>query len=191
VSFGEGADTRNGVLFPESVGGRWLRLERPNLVTVEGGVTSGDQIILAESDDLVRWKPVGPVMGGRPHLWDELIGSGPPPVKTRDGWLHLYHGVARHFGAGVYQAGVVLLDLDDPTRVVARSRDNILEPRELYELLGQVPNVVFPTGLVVDDVDEEGHARPESPVRVYYGAADTCIGLAIGTIDELLTACRD
>ena len=191
VGFGSGADTRNGVLFPEKIGGRFVRLERPNLVAVEGGVTSGGEIILAQSDDLAAWEPVGPVMSGRLHYWDELIGSGPPPVKTRDGWLHVYHGIARHFGAGIYQAGVVLLDLDDPRRVIARGRNNILEPRELYETVGQVPNVVFPSGLIVDDIDSDGYADPGSTVRVYYGAADTCVGLALTTIDELLAACRD
>ncbi|MCK4872353.1 MAG: glycoside hydrolase family 130 protein [Phycisphaerales bacterium] len=190
VSFGSDIDTRNGVLFPEKIGGRFVRLERPNLVAVDGGVSSGSEIILAESDDLVTWNPVGSVMNGRPHYWDELIGSGPPPVKTRDGWLHIYHGIARHFGAGIYQAGAVLLDLQNPCRVVARSRCNILEPRELYEMVGQVPNVVFPGGMIVDDIDSEGFAAPGSTVRVYYGAADTCVGLALTTIDELLAACH-
>src|SRR5262249_11627410 len=147
VSFGT-ADARNGVLFPEKVGGRYLLLERPNRTRLEGGVTSGDEIVLRSSDDLVRWERVGPVMRGRLHYWDELIGSGPPPVKTRRGWLHVYHGVATHFAASnIYQAGVCLLDLQDPSRIVARGRNNILEPRETYELTGQVPNVVFPTGL--------------------------------------------
>jgi beta-1,4-mannooligosaccharide/beta-1,4-mannosyl-N-acetylglucosamine phosphorylase len=130
-------------------------------------------------------------MSGRPRYWDELIGSGPPPVKTQAGWLHIYHGVARHFGAGIYQAGVVLLDLENPARVIARSRNNFLEPRELYEVVGQVPNVVFPTGMIVDDVDGQGYAAPTATVRVYYGAADTCVGLALTTVDELLAACHD
>ena len=91
---------------------------------------SGDAIWLTESDDLVEWRPVGEVMSGRPHYWDELIGSGPPPVKTEAGWLHLYHGVATHFASSnIYQAGAVLLDLEDPSRVIARTWDNILEPR--------------------------------------------------------------
>jgi len=65
--------------------------------------------------DLRTWREVGPVMHGRLRRWDELIGSGPPPVKTSEGWLHVYHGVATHFSAAnVYQAGVALLDLDDP-----------------------------------------------------------------------------
>ena len=117
-------------------------------------------------------------MEGRPRRWDELIGSGPPPVKTREGWLHLYHGVATHFGAAnVYQAGVALHDLDEPWRVLHRGAFNILEPREPWELTGQVPNVVFPSGMIVERVDGNGFAIDDSPVRVYYGAADTVVGV--------------
>ena len=191
VSADTEGDRRNGVLFPERVGGRYLRLERPNLVTPPGGATSGDEILLAESEDLVTWNVVGPVMAGRPHYWDELIGSGPPPVKTHAGWLHVYHGVALHLGTGIYQAGAVLLDLQDPSRVLARTRQNLLEPRREYELVGQVPNVVFPTGLVVEEVDGQGFALPHSRVRIYYGAADTVVGLAVSTVTELLDRCHE
>jgi beta-1,4-mannooligosaccharide/beta-1,4-mannosyl-N-acetylglucosamine phosphorylase len=185
-------DVRNGVLFPEKIGGLYLRLERPNKARPEGGPTTGSEIWLAGSDDLLSWRRLGPVMGGRFHYWDEYIGSGPPPVKTRRGWLHIYHGVATHFGsANIYQAGVVLLDLADPTKVLGRSRGNILEPREPYELCGQVPNVVFPSGMIVDESDAEGFALPGSPVKVYYGAADTCVGLAVTTVGELLDACDE
>jgi beta-1,4-mannooligosaccharide/beta-1,4-mannosyl-N-acetylglucosamine phosphorylase len=184
-----GDDVRNGVLFPEKVGGAYLRLERPNRARPEGGPATGSEIWLSESRDLLQWKARGPVMRGRFHYWDEYIGSGPPPVKTRRGWLHIYHGVATHFGsANIYQAGAVLLDLDDPSKVLGRSRGNILEPREPYELTGQVPNVVFPSGMIVEDFDEDGYARPSSPVKVYYGAADTAVGLAVTTVDELLAS---
>jgi beta-1,4-mannooligosaccharide/beta-1,4-mannosyl-N-acetylglucosamine phosphorylase len=191
VSFSTEQDTRNGVLFSERFGKRFLRLERPNRVRLEGGVTTGSEIILAESVDQQTWKPVCPIMSGRLHYWDELIGSGPPPIKTRAGWLHIYHGIATHFAAAnIYQVGVVLLDLDDPSRVLARSRNNILEPRELYELVGQVPNVVFPSGAIVEDCDEEGFAGGDSLVRIYYGAADTVVGLATSTVSELIAACE-
>ena len=185
-------DVRNGVLFPEKVGGLYVRLERPNKARLEGGPTTGSEIWLAGSDDLLTWRRLGPVMGGRFHYWDEYIGSGPPPVKTRRGWLHIYHGVASHFGsANIDQAGVALLDLRDPAKVLGRSRGNILEPRETYELCGQVPNVVFPSGMVVEELDAEGFALPSSPVKVYYGAADTAVGLAVTTVAELLDACVD
>jgi beta-1,4-mannooligosaccharide/beta-1,4-mannosyl-N-acetylglucosamine phosphorylase len=185
-------DTRNGVLFPEKIGGLYLRMDRPNTTRLEGGPTSGNTIWLSASEDLLRWKPVAPLVGGRFHYWDELIGSGPPPVKTREGWLHIYHGVATHFGsANIYQAGVMLLDLQDPSKVIGRCRGNILEPREPYELSGQVPNVVFPSGMIVEKTDKEGYALPNSPVKVYYGAADTAVGLATTTIRQLLTAAKE
>ncbi|HVP13641.1 MAG TPA: glycoside hydrolase family 130 protein [Phycisphaerae bacterium] len=192
VGFGGDEDARNGVLFPERHDGRYLRLERPNRTRLDSGVTTGTEIMLSESDDLVYWRPVGPVMAGRFHYWDELIGSGPPPVKTRAGWLHIYHGVATHFAAAnIYQAGVVLLDLDEPHHVLARCRENILEPRELCELVGQVPNVVFPSGMIVEDFDAEGFAEPDGLVRVYYGAADTVVCLATTTVADLITAARE
>lgn len=143
--------------------------------------------MLSESMDLLHWKPAQSIISGRFHYWDELIGAGPPPIKTRAGWLQIYHGVATHFGsANIYQAGVMLLDLQNPGHVIGRGRYNILEPRELYELTGQVPNVVFPSGAIVENVDSDGFAKPNSRVLVYYGAADTCVGLATATIDELI-----
>jgi beta-1,4-mannooligosaccharide/beta-1,4-mannosyl-N-acetylglucosamine phosphorylase len=101
----------------------------------------------------------------------------------------VYHGIATHFGSvNIYQAGVALLDLEDPLRVVGRSRDNVLEPRKMYELVGQVPNVVFPSGMIVDEVDDEGFATDESKLRLYYGAADSTVCLATGTVGGLLSA---
>jgi predicted GH43/DUF377 family glycosyl hydrolase len=180
-------DIRNGVLFPEKVNGNYLRMDRPNRSRHDNGTSSGSTIWLSKSDDLLNWEPVAPLIDGRFHYWDEFIGSGPPPVKTRQGWLHIYHGVAGHFGSSnIYQGGVMLLDLNDPTKVLSRSWCNILEPRELYELAGQVPNVVFPSGMIVMDYDAEGFALPESEVYVYYGAADTSVGLAVTTINKLL-----
>jgi beta-1,4-mannooligosaccharide/beta-1,4-mannosyl-N-acetylglucosamine phosphorylase len=184
-------DIRNGVLFPEKVNGKFLRFDRPNKVQLEGGPSSGNTIYLSESDDLLNWKSVKPVMGGRFHYWDENIGSGPAPVKTREGWLHIYHGVAMHFGsANIYQAGVALHDFNDPSIVLNRGKYNILEPRELFELVGQVPNVVFPSGMIVENYDSDGFAMINSKVLVYYGAADTSIGLATSTIKELIEAAK-
>jgi len=180
-------DIRNGVLFPEKINGKFMRMDRPNKARHSNGTTSGSVIWLSESDDMLHWKPVAPLIEGRFHYWDEFIGSGPPPVKTRQGWLHIYHGVAGHFGStNIYQAGVMLLDLNNPAKVLSRSWCNILEPREMYELTGQVPNVVFPSGMIVKEFDAGGFAKPESEVYVYYGAADTSIGLAITSINELL-----
>jgi beta-1,4-mannooligosaccharide/beta-1,4-mannosyl-N-acetylglucosamine phosphorylase len=184
-------DIRNGVLFPEKVNGKYLRFDRPNIVQLESGPATGNTICLSESYDLLKWKIVKPVMNGRFHYWDENIGSGPPPVKTKEGWLHIYHGVATHFASSnIYQAGAALHDLNDPSVVLFRGKYNILEPRELYELTGQVQNVVFPSGMIVEEYDSEGFAIPESKVLIYYGAADTAIGLATSTVKELIEAAK-
>ena len=184
-------DIRNGVLFPEKVNGKYLRFDRPNKVQLSDGPSSGNTICLSESEDLLKWKTVKQVMSGRFHYWDENIGSGPSPVKTREGWLHIYHGIAMHFASSnIYQAGVALHDLKDPSIVLSRGRYNILEPREYFELVGQVPNVVFPSGMVVEEYDGEGFALPESKVLVYYGGADTAVGLAASTIKELIEASK-
>jgi beta-1,4-mannooligosaccharide/beta-1,4-mannosyl-N-acetylglucosamine phosphorylase len=192
VSYDTTRDSRNAVVFPELVGGRYLRLERPNRVARDGVVPSGAEIVLSESTDLADWSEVGSVMQGRPRAWDELIGSGPPPVRTRHGWLHIYHGVATHFASvNIYQAGAVLLDGDNPTRVIARTRRNILEPRETYELIGQVPNVVFPSGLIPDSVGADGVVSDDTRLRIYYGAADTSVCVAATTVGALIAACEE
>jgi len=185
-------DNRNGVLFPEKVGGRYLRLDRPNGVRLASGVATGDGIWLSASSDLLNWEPQQEVLAGRWHYWDELIGAGPPPLKTHEGWLLLYHGVATHLNTGhIYQAGVALLDLHNPARVLARGRYNILEPREPYELMGQVPNVVFPSGWTADHVDADGFTLPHATISVYYGAADTQVALAFTSVAALVSACRE
>lgn len=175
-------DTRNGVLFPDRIGSRYALLERPNTRDPHGGMLSGDTIELLTSDDLETWRVEGTVMRGRWRGWDELIGPGPPPILTDAGWLLIYHGVATHLGGGIYQAGAVLLDRDDPQHVLGRTRDNILEPREMWEMVGQVPNVVFPSGMVLDATGDH--------VTVYYGAADTCVGAASAPVSALVDACR-
>lgn len=184
------ADTRNGVIFPERINGKYLRLERPNIAQHEGNPSSGDTITLSESENLINWEHKDSIISGRWHYWDERIGAGPPPIKTKQGWLVIYHGVATHFSSSnIYQAGAFLLDLDNPSKVIARTRHNILEPRELYETVGQVANVVFPSGAIVSDFDNDGYAKDDATVYVYYGAADTSIGLATATIAKIIDAC--
>lgn len=176
-------DVRNGVLLE----GSGYRYERPNNYRGSDGVKTGSSITCSQSDNMLEWKTIMPIFSGRPHYWDELIGSGPPPLKTRAGWLHIYHGVATHFGsANIYQAGISLHDLQRPYCILARGKYNILEPRELYELCGQVPNVVFPSAAIPLSRDEQGFVPLNSKVYVYYGAADTCVCLAITTIQELI-----
>ncbi len=186
-----GNDVRNGVLFPQRWGSYYYRLERPNLSRLDGGVKSGSVILLSRSTDLMDWEPVKSVLEGRPRYWDELIGSGPPPLKTESGWLQIYHGIATHFGsANIYQAGVCLLDLEQPWRVIARGSQNILEPRMPFELTGQVPNVVFPCGWVPEHTDRNGTVPIDANLKIYYGAADSCIGLASAKVSELIRACH-
>lgn len=185
-------DNRNGVLFPEKINGKYMRLDRPNQIQLESGPTSGNAICLSESQDLLHWKQKSIVIEGRFHYWDERVGAGPPPIKTKEGWLQIYHGIAEHFGSSsIYQAGVMLLDLEDPSKVISRGKYNNLEPRELFELTGQVPNVVFPSGAIVEEQHASGFAGGSSEVKIYYGAADTCIGLATATIDELINDAKN
>lgn len=182
--------TRNGVLFPEKINDKYYCLERPNIVSQSNSARSGDTVWISVSDDLITWKRTESVFEGRWHYWDELIGPGTPPIKTKSGWIVVYHGIATHLtNVYIYQAGVVLLDLNLPSRVIARGKYNILEPRKSYELIGQVPNVVFPTGIIIENYDDDGFAVKESAVKIYYGAADTCVALALTTIDELLHHC--
>lgn len=183
---------RNGVLFSERIGGLYTRLDRPNRNPVAGDISSGSRIVLSTSLDMVNWRSQGTVIAGRHHYWDEDIGAGPPPIKTREGWILLYHGIARHFDSvNIYQAGVILMDLKTPLVILGRSRNNILEPRAEYELIGQVPNVVFPSGIIVDEYDDEGFAKPDSRVLVYYGAADTSVAVATTTVRELIDLARN
>lgn len=191
VSVLRGRDTRNGVLFPGKIAGRYSMLHRPNVAGDADNPASGNSIVLSFSDDLRHWDEGRPILSGRPARWDERIGSGPPPIRTTAGWLHLYHGIATHFqSVNIYQAGVVLLDLEDPARIVARSTDNILEPREIWEMVGQVPNVVFPSGWTVSKTESDGTVPMDADVHIYYGAADTCVGRADTTVEELIAAAR-
>lgn len=165
-------DDKDVVIFPEKIEGKYIMMHRPNWVGEKYGVAK-PSMWLAYSDNLHDW-------GGDKVLlepmekWEERkIGVGPPPIKTKDGWLVLYHGVDTDF---VYRAGAVLLDLHDPLNVIAKTRKPILEPKEPYEKVGDVPNVVFPTGTAMID----------NKLYVYYGAADKVIAVAYGEIDELL-----
>ena len=124
---------------------------------------------ISYSDDLFNWTDHKVVL--EPMFWweDFKIGGGTPPLKTERGWLIIYHGVQDidRFNK-IYRAGLAILDLDDPAKVIYRSPEPVLEPVEEYEIKGAVPNVVFPTGLV----------EKEGILYLYYGAADTTVCLA-------------
>jgi len=109
--------------------------------------------------------------------WDATrIGMGPPPIETPHGWLTIYHGVKQMVATSIYRVGMVLLDLDNPTKVLRRTPTWVLGPDTDYERIGDVPNVVFPTGLVHDG-DE---------LRLYYGAADSTVSMASARMSEVL-----
>lgn len=111
----------------------------------------------------------------RKYSWESRkIGAGAPPIKTKEGWLLIYHGVDENT---IYRAGAALLDLDNPQKVIARSSEPILEPKMRYEKIGDVPNVVFPEGAVVRG----------NELLIYYGAADKRCCLATCKLDELIS----
>jgi len=125
---------------------------------------------------------VGPRSG---EIWDGVkVGAGAQPLKTRDGWLLIYHGVDRR---SVYRLGVLLVEGEDPGRVIYRSPNPVLEPREPYEVGEegcQVPNVVFTCGAVPKDHKEI--LEPQDEILIYYGAADTVICVATAKVGELI-----
>jgi len=117
------------------------------------------------------------IIGPRPGMWDGIkVGIAGPPIKTKKGWLLLYHGISKE--NHTYRVGALLLDLKDPTIVLARSTDPIFEPQESYEKVGVVNGVVFPCGMI-----EVGKL-----LFVYYGGADTVIGVATIETKILLNA---
>lgn len=165
-------EDKNAALFPRRIGGSWRLLHRPVAVA-----TGGADIWVSASSDLVAWGDARLVMERRAGMWDtHRIGSGPPPIETAAGWLLVYHGVRNTVAGAMYRVGAALLDLDDPTVVLARRRDWLFSPTELWERVGDVPNVVFPCGATVVD----------GQLRLYYGAADTSIGVAGCDLDELV-----
>lgn len=178
-------------LFPEKIGGYYVRLDRPfnqheneepECVPDTEKLKAG--IWVSYSPDLVFWGK------HRPLIYPEAIPNyanwkmGPtPPIKTKDGWLEIIHGVYKENGEFCYSIGAMLLDLENPQKIIGITRDWILTPTEPYETNGRVDNVVFPCGAIADIETDT--------IRIYYGAADTCIGLATGKLSELIAACKN
>lgn len=163
---------KDGVLFPRKIDGRYARLDRPI------GIGRGS-IWLSYSPDLLNWGDSEVVISPRAGYWDDFrIGASVPPIETEKGWLEIYHGVKMTSAGPIYRMGTVLLDLDDPSKVIKRSAMPILSPREDYERIGDVYNVCFGCGALVN---EKGN------MKVYYGAADTSICVALCSMEELLT----
>jgi predicted GH43/DUF377 family glycosyl hydrolase len=171
-------EDKNAALLPHRIDGRWALLHRPKTQSSGGH----GEIHLSRSEDLISWSAPEQVLRPRAGAWwDSLrIGIGPPPIRTDHGWLLVYHGVKETVASDIYRVGLVLLDLDKPTKVLRRLPTWILAPFEPYERTGDVPNVVFPCGLVHDQVSDE--------IRLYYGAADSSICLAMSRLAHLLDA---
>lgn len=166
---------RNGVLFPRKINGNYAMLSRPS----DTGHTPFGDIFYSESPDLTFWGKHRHVMARGPSWWQGTkIGAGPTPIETSEGWLMFYHGVLTTCNGFVYSAGAVLLDIDQPWKVLCRTNKMILQPEAIYEITGFVPNVVFPVTAMVD--------APTGRIAMYCGAADTFTTLAFCQAEEVV-----
>ena len=166
-------DHKDVVLFPGRVNGRYVALTRP----MPSSFNHVLGIWIAFSDDLVGWGGHRPLALPRPGMWDEIrTGAGSPPFRVPEGWLELYHGVDAE---GRYAMGALLLDAEDPSRVIARSAQPILTPDDDYEQAGFYPNTVFSCGHV--PLDDDGDR-----IRMYYGAADCRMAAADFDVKEIV-----
>jgi predicted GH43/DUF377 family glycosyl hydrolase len=154
---------KNAVIFPKKIDGRYVMFHRvePN-------------ICIAYSQDLRLWKDSKIVLRPRQDMWDSLkIGAAGPPFEIEEGWLQIYHGVDHNM---IYRLGAIILDKENPEKVLFRSKEPFIEPNEEYECMGFVPNVVFSCGAVLKN----------DKLLVSYGCADTVIGISTFLIDEIL-----
>jgi len=155
--------TKDASLFPEKINRRYIMLHRRH-----------PDIWIAFSNDLKNWVDHTVVMKTLPDSnWEgKKIGISGPPIKTPNGWFLIYHGISDKFG---YSQGAALLDLNDPTKVLARQADPIIFPELDWELFGHVDNVVFSCGQAI--LGDE--------IYVYYVGADNAIGLAVMKLTEI------
>ncbi len=185
-------DNRNFVIFPEKFGGKYIRLERPFPIYGRPGYPERFDIWISRSPDLRYWGDSELLLGVEHVPFANLkLGAGPPPVKTERGWLTVFHASDFDPNRGKngfeevwqkrYFAGVMLLDLEDPYRVVGISKEPLLVPEADYETKnGYRNNVIFPTGMILEETGE---------LKIYYGAADTCIALASAQVGDLIDLC--
>jgi len=172
---------RNGVLFPRKIDNEFVMLSRPS----DNGHTPFGDIYLSRSPDMCFWGKHRLLMRAGASGWWEgtKIGAGPIPIETDQGWLMIYHGVTNTCNGFVYSMGTVLLDLEVPEKVLARSNKYFLTPEEPYETTGFVPNVAFPCATLCD--------ADTGRLAIYYGAADTYTAVAFATVDGLVTWTRE
>jgi beta-1,4-mannooligosaccharide/beta-1,4-mannosyl-N-acetylglucosamine phosphorylase len=186
-------DNRNMVLFPERIGGKYIRLERPFPVYSRGGIDRFDMWI-SDSPDLRYWGNSKLLLAvEQVPFANDKVGPGAPPIKTDRGWLTTFHAVDIDSSRGKngwektwkkrYTAGIMLLDLDDPSRIVGMARSPLLVPEAAYEIDGGFRNhVIFPGGMLLEDSGE---------VKIYYGAADTVECLATSDVNDLVRLCLE
>ncbi len=165
-------EDKDASLFPRKFGGRYALIHRP--------IVSGEaHIWICFSPDLVHWGEHRVLLHRRGGSWDNhRVGLGTQPIETSEGWLILYHGVRKTASGSLYRAGLALLDLEEPWRVIKRSEEWIFGPKEPYEFIGDVSGVVFPTGAVVN--------KEKNELRLYYGAADSSVCVAFAKMNDIL-----
>ena len=167
---------RNAVLFPEKIGGLYARLERPQKDNGTG------EIWISYSKDLEFWGRAMPLNVKRKAWNHGHNGAGAIPIKTEQGWLHIYHATAPAASTTNYYLGAMLTDLNDPSKIIAEPEEFILAAEKDYECVGQTPNVVFTSGAVI---------MPDGTLNIYYGGADTRMCLAQTTVQELVDFCLE
>ena len=166
---------RNAVLFPRRVNGHYLLLSRPS----DSGHTPFGDIFLSESPDMTFWGKHRHVMARGTAWWESVkIGAGAAPIETSEGWLLFYHGASSTCSGLVYSIGGAILDLNEPSVVRYRCSNFLLTPETEYEERGFVPNVCFPCAALCDG--ETGR------IALYYGAADSVVGVAFTTVNEIV-----
>ena len=172
---GPDRNDKDCVLFPERINGRVAMLHRLESKVQIAYFETVEELMNSQKfwTEYVKHFRDYEVIGPKFPWEKRKVGVGPPPIRTERGWLMIYHGVSAE---RIYRAGAVLLDLDDPTRVVARTRKPILEPEMEFEKRGVVPNVVFPDGAIILD----------GTLSTYYGGADKVCCVASAPIDEFL-----
>lgn len=165
---------RNGVLFPRKINGKYVMLSRPS----DNGHTPFGDIFISQSPDMIHWGCHRHVMARTDGWQSTKIGAGPIPIETSEGWLMFYHGVLTSCNGFVYSFGAALLDLDEPWKVIHRSKNFLIAPWEQYECVGDVPNVTFPCAALTD--------APSGRIAIYYGCADTVTGLCFTTAQAVI-----
>ncbi|MBU4204614.1 glycosidase [Patescibacteria group bacterium] len=163
---------KDASLLPKTIKGYYALIHRP---IVDGRT----DIWVSFSKDLNFWGKERVLIPARNRTWDNArVGLGPPPIETPEGWLVIYHGAKDTASGTIYRVGLVLLDLET-LEVIRRSRDWVFGPKEYYERVGDVDDIVFPCGAIVDEKTNE--------LLVYYGAADSVVALATANLDDVLT----